>query len=82
MDAQTCIDEYIKLAPKIFPLEGFVSRKSFVKASKLLLGRYRFDSLPLEQEMRSLVSANLKDSQSDGRSVHMRPVSGSDKCKV
>jgi hypothetical protein len=82
MDVQTCIDEYIKLAPKIFPLEGFVSRKSFVKASKLLLGRYRFNPLPLEQEIRSLVRLSLNDSQSDGRGVHMRPASGSDKCRV
>jgi hypothetical protein len=81
MDVQTCIDEYINLAPKIFPVEGLVSRRSLVKASKLLLGRHRFDARPLEQEIQRLVSVTFKDA-TQGRGVRMRSELAPDQCKV
>jgi hypothetical protein len=81
MDVQTCIDEYINLAPKIFPLEGFMSRLSVVKASKLILGRYRFDARPLEQEIKRLVNAGFKGVK-ERRGVRMKSELAPDRCKV
>ncbi|KAE9379634.1 hypothetical protein N431DRAFT_364884, partial [Stipitochalara longipes BDJ] len=81
MDVQTCIDEYIKLAPRIFPLEGFVSRRSLTKAYKVLLGRYRFDPRPLEQEIKRLVNERFNDAK-ERRGVRMRSELAPDRCKV
>ena len=72
MDVQTCIDEYISLAPRIFPLESSASRMSIIKVSKMIFGKPRFDPRPLEQEMKGLIGKHLENRSTAGENTTMK----------
>ena len=59
MDVDTCIEKYLKMAPIIFPKEGFVSGSTFGKFFKGARGAARFDSAPLESVIKQLVTETL-----------------------
>ena len=59
MDIDTCINEYINMAPEIFPIENIVSRSTLGKLVKVATGKHRFDPTPLEMAVKRLVQKYL-----------------------
>ena len=57
MDVDTCISEYLSMAPKIFPEEGFVSSSKLGKLFKGVRGKARFDAENFERVAKHLVFA-------------------------
>jgi hypothetical protein len=86
MDVQTCIDEYVRLAPRIFPLESSASKMSIIKVSKMILGKTRFDPRPLKQEMKGLIGKHLENRSTAGENTTMKfeatSIESSTGCKV
>ena len=60
MDIQTCIDEYLNMAPDIFPVEGIISGSKIGQLVTVARGRQRFKAKPLELAIRRLVKKHLK----------------------
>jgi patatin-like phospholipase/acyl hydrolase len=60
MKIDDCIQEYLELAPKIFPTEGFVVRSKPSKLFKAVRGSARFDAMALENEVKKLVEKYLR----------------------
>lgn len=56
MDVKTCIEEYLAMAPKIFPEEGFISGSKIVKLFQGLKGAARFDEYALEDCVKRMVA--------------------------
>ncbi|KAI9780998.1 MAG: hypothetical protein M1839_006437 [Geoglossum umbratile] len=61
MDVDTCMNAYLDMAPKIFPVEGILSRNKFGKLVKGAIGTPRFDPLELEIAIKKLVVDHLKE---------------------
>ena len=61
MDVQTCIDEYLEMAPEIFPIEGRISGSTMGKLLKASRGHSRFDPAPLEAAVKRLVKKYIGD---------------------
>jgi hypothetical protein len=59
MDINTCISEYIDMAPEIFPVENIVSSSKFGKLLKVVKGNHRFDPTPLETAVKRLIQKHL-----------------------
>ena len=59
MDVQTCINEYLDMAPEIFPKEGFVSRSKVGKFVKGMKGDARFNEEALEKCIKKLVAVKF-----------------------
>jgi patatin-like phospholipase/acyl hydrolase len=59
MTIDDCITEYMELAPRIFPREGFVARSRISRLLKGLRGTARFDATTLEDEIKKLVQKYL-----------------------
>ena len=55
MDIQTCIDEYLKMAPEIFPVEGLIRGSKIVQLLTMARGRQRFKTKPPELAIKRLV---------------------------
>ena len=55
MDIDQCIHEYLRIAPRIFPVESLVSRSVIGKFAKTIFKKYRFDPIPFEMAVKSLV---------------------------
>lgn len=55
MTVDECIKNYLDLAPKIFPKEGFISRSKPGKLVRGALGSARFPAEVLEAEVKRLV---------------------------
>ena len=66
MDIKTCIAKYLELAPKIFPLEGYVSGSKIVKGYKAVRGKHRFDPKPMEFEVKKMVTEYLGERATEG----------------
>lgn len=84
MDIQTCINEYIKMGPDIFPVEGIASRSSIGKFLNVARGRQRFDPKPLEVAVKQLVKEHLGDSAQENELLRngMSNVSEIHQCRV
>jgi hypothetical protein len=85
MDVQACIDEYLKLASKIFSTEGLLAKTSLIRISKLVVGEFRFRAEPLEQEVKELIRRGLESVSPEGGDASMlyeSLSSGGAKCKV
>jgi hypothetical protein len=72
MDIDTCINEYIDMAPDIFPIEGAISGSKFGKLIQVVRGRQRFDPLPLEEAVKRLVRKHLAERATEGEDTPMR----------
>ncbi len=59
MDIDTCIDEYLKMAPGIFLIETLISGSKIGKLFIIVRGQQRFDSKPLEDAIKGLVVKHL-----------------------
>lgn len=72
MDIQTCIDEYLKLAPEIFPVEGRLQRSRFGKVFNVVRGQQRFKPEPLELAIKRLVKKYLGERSTEGEETLFR----------
>ena len=71
MDIDTCIDEYLNMAPEIFPVKNIVSGSGFGIFANATIGTPRFDPKPLEMAVKGLVMKYLGDEvNSDGENTH------------
>ncbi len=66
MDIQTCIDEYLKLAPEIFPIEGLIRGSKGGQLANGILGKDRFNPKPLELAVKRLVKKYLGERNTGG----------------
>ena len=72
MDIQTCINEYLELAPDIFPVEGLVRGSKIGKIYKVARGRQRFKAEPFELAIKRLVKQHLRERSSEGEETRFR----------
>src|SRR6266480_5685903 len=86
MDIDTCINEYLDMAPDIFPVEGVISRSKFSKLVNAVRGKQRFDPTPLEEAVKRLVKRHLADRATRGEDTPLRFEASRDnkspQCKV
>ena len=86
MDLDTCIKEYLDMAPQIFPVENTFGRSTVGRIIKLARGKERFDPQPLESAVKRLVKEYLGDTTIAGENTHFRfrasDVNDQDDCKV
>ena len=85
MDIQTCIDEYLKMAPDIFPVEAIGGSK-IGQLFTVARGRQRFQAKPLELAIKRLVKKHLGDRCIQGEDTPFRfkasTLQGDQACKV
>ena len=72
MDIQTCIDEYLKLAPEIFPVKGLIGGSIFGKIVRVVRGRQRFKAKPLDLAIKRLVRKYLGERSTEGEETLFR----------
>ncbi|KAL3422240.1 kinesin light chain [Phlyctema vagabunda] len=75
MDVDSCIKEYLAMAPNIFPIETLISGNKFSKFLKGAKGKARFDSKPMEQAIKNLVQTRLRalgEDSEDVENTHFR----------
>lgn len=86
MDLDTCIKEYLDMAPQIFPVENTFRRTTVGRMFKLARGAERFDPQPLESAVKRLVKKYLGDKATAGEDTpfRFRPsnISEQDDCRV
>lgn len=85
MDVDTCIAEYIKMGPKIFPEEGPLAKFKPFQHGKIMLKKPRFKAEPLEKAIQEMEAQRFADRISAGMEISMRfEVSGENgpRCKV
>jgi hypothetical protein len=83
MDLDTCIKEYLAMAPKIFPVEGIFSGSKLGKFLKIAKGEQRFDPTAFEKIIKKLIAEQLKTRSSDGENTPLRfEASKNQPCKV
>ena len=61
MNIQTCIDEYLKMAPDIFLVKGLFQGSKIRQFFTIARGRQRFKAKPLELIIKRLVKKHLGD---------------------
>ena len=66
MDVNSCIQSYLKLAPRIFPLEGPVAKWSWSKNLKVVGGISRFNADGMEAALKELIVERLGDRAPNG----------------
>lgn len=82
MDIDTCIDEYLNMAPEIFPVKNIVSGSRFGVFANATMGTPRFDPEPLEMAVKGLVMKYLGDEvNSDGENTRFM-FQTNPRCKV
>lgn len=72
MDIQTCIKEYLKLAPEIFPTESLIPKSKAGRFFKVVRGRQRFKSEPFESAIKGLVKKYLGERGPKGEETLFR----------
>ena len=72
MDIDSCIKEYLAMAPKIFPVEGIFSGSKLGKLVKVARGKQRFNPQPFEIIIKKLIADHLKTRSSDGENTTLR----------
>ena len=85
MDVDTCIEEYVAMAPQIFPVEGFIARK--IRWSNLprpLLGSSASVLKPLEDKVMELVgkAKHITEAGSEARLDCEEQLDGETPCKT
>ena len=59
MSVETCIEEYLAMAPEIFPEQGAISTSRFGKLATLIKGTQKFSATPFEKIIKRLVKKYL-----------------------
>ena len=79
MDVDTCINEYLNMAPEIFTVENIMSRSMFGSVASAMTGTSRFDPNPFENAVKKLVREYLGREDETFRPSREN---GNPKCKV
>lgn len=83
MDIDSCIKEYLAMAPKIFPVEGIFSGSKLGRLVKVARGKQRFNPQSFETIVKKLIADHLKTRSSDGENTTLRfEAFTSQQCKV
>lgn len=72
MDIQTCIDEYLELASKIFPVERLLRGSKVGKLVKVMRGLQRFKAEPSEVAIKRLVKKHLRERSAEAEETEFR----------
>lgn len=72
MDIQTCFDEYSKMAPEIFPIEGLLQTSGFGRLYTVVRGQQRFDVEPLESAIKRCLREYLGRDGTAGEDTFLR----------
>lgn len=82
MDIETCIKEYLNIAPKIFPVEDAIGRSKLGRFLKVARGKQRFEAAPLELAIKHLVTKYLGDgaTTSDDTLFRFEPCDSREAC--
>ena len=72
MDIETCIEEYLKLAPEIFPVKDLIRGSKVGKFLKVVRGRQRFKAEPLDLAIKRLVKQHLGERSTEGEETLFR----------
>jgi hypothetical protein len=59
MDVDTCIAEYLKMAPEIFPVKNILPGSGVGVFANSMMGTPKFDPTPLENAVKRLVTRYL-----------------------
>ena len=86
MDIKTCIEEYIKMSPEIFPVEGLFQKSKVGQLFTVARGTQRFQAEPLEKAIKRLVKKNLGHRSTEHEKTLLRfeasRLRGDNGCKV
>ena len=82
LDIDTCISQYLAMAPQIFPKEGFIPGSKIGKILKGVGGKARFDAGKLEKIIKELVTSTLKTLDEDAVLEKMSNVEGDTCCRT
>jgi len=86
MDIDTCINEFLDMAPEIFPIEDVISGSGVGQFTKVARGKQRFNPLPLEVAVKRLVKKHLADKATSGEDTPLKFEASRDnkspQCKV
>ena len=86
MDIDTCINEFLDMAPEIFPIEDVISGSGVGQFMKVARGKQRFNPLPLEVAVKRLVKKHLADKATSGEDTPLKFEASRDnkspQCKV
>lgn len=66
MDIDSCIAQYLEMAPVIFPEEGLISSNSWIKKGKAIQGQSRFKAEPMEKYIKGLIMKHLGPRATEG----------------
>ena len=69
MDVEECIEEYLNMAPMIFPREGFIASQSFYHVLTAAWGQNPFDPIPLEKAIKNLVKERFQSSKGENAAL-------------
>ncbi len=72
MDIETCIQEYLNIAPEVFPVEDAIGGSTVGRLLKVARGLQRFNPEPLETAMKRLVMKYLKARATAGEDTLFR----------
>ena len=82
LDVDTCISQYLAMAPQIFPEEGFLSGSNIGKFLKGVKGKARFDAGKLEKIIKELVASTFKTLGEDAVMEDISNMEGHSCCKT
>lgn len=83
MDVDSCIEKYIDMAPKIFPVERMISGSRIARAFTALSGQQRFDPAPFEAIIKQLIADQLANRSQNGEDTTLRfEATNAKQCKV
>lgn len=83
MDIDSCIEKYIDMAPKIFPVEGMISGSHITRVFRALSGQQRFDPAPFEAIIKQLIADQLANRSENGEDTTLRfEATNAKQCKV
>lgn len=72
MDIDSCINTYIDMAPKIFPVEGIMSGSRLGKLLSAARGLQRFNPAPFEAAIKTLIKDHLTARSIAGENTLLR----------
>jgi hypothetical protein len=84
MNITDCIDSYLDMAPKVFPVERRISRTRPAILCGLLRGKERFDPTPLETFLQDMIAKHVEGRSQHGKDTSLRfeADKGGPDCKV
>ena len=84
MNITECIDKYLEMAPKVFPVEHRITRTKPAILCGLCRGKERFDAKPLEKFIQEMIGNHVEGRSEDGKETKLRfeALKGGPDCKM